>query len=343
MSNTPHLGLPLMAAAQAQKHVTHNEALFGLDALVHLAVLDRDLTTPPASPSNGARYIVTGAGVGAWAGKGGQIAVWQDGAWRFHAPGRGWLAYVIDEGALLGWDGAAWTDAIKTIAQFQDLTRLGLGTTADAVNPFSAKLNDALWTARAIAEGGTDDLRYKLNKESAARTLSLLFQDGYSGRAEMGLVGDDDFRIKVSPDGAVWKEALRIDRATGAVAFPAGSSAAGAGKNLVLNGNFAVNQRSYVSSAALAGGAYGHDRWKGGHRRCGIRLCRGQAGHDDHDLGRDPDPGRRGRERGGRLLCPVMGRDGGGARRDQRLPGLGRLCGEPDSCPGSKRWSTHHN
>ena len=30
---TPRSGLPLLAAAQAQKHVTHNEALLQLDAL----------------------------------------------------------------------------------------------------------------------------------------------------------------------------------------------------------------------------------------------------------------------------------------------------------------------
>ena len=58
MPTTPHLGLPLMAAAQAQKHVTHNEALALLDALVQCAVLDKDLATPPASPAEGARYIV---------------------------------------------------------------------------------------------------------------------------------------------------------------------------------------------------------------------------------------------------------------------------------------------
>jgi hypothetical protein len=34
MTVTPHLALPLMAAAQAQKHVTHNEALRLLDGLV---------------------------------------------------------------------------------------------------------------------------------------------------------------------------------------------------------------------------------------------------------------------------------------------------------------------
>ena len=45
-----HLLLPYLLAAQAQKHVTVNEALRLLDGLVQLAVLDRHLTAPPASP-----------------------------------------------------------------------------------------------------------------------------------------------------------------------------------------------------------------------------------------------------------------------------------------------------
>ena len=46
---TTHLLLPYILAAQAQKHITHNEALRILDGLVQLSVLDRDLTAPPGS------------------------------------------------------------------------------------------------------------------------------------------------------------------------------------------------------------------------------------------------------------------------------------------------------
>jgi hypothetical protein len=35
-----------------------------------------------------------------------------------------------------------------------------------------------------------------------------------------------------------------------------------AGVNLLLNSNFAINQRAYVSAANLASGSYGFDRWK---------------------------------------------------------------------------------
>ncbi len=48
--HTNHLSLPLIAAAQAQKHVTHNEALLALDSLVQIAVVDRR-AAPPIAPT----------------------------------------------------------------------------------------------------------------------------------------------------------------------------------------------------------------------------------------------------------------------------------------------------
>jgi hypothetical protein len=86
MTDTPHLTLPYMLAAQSQKHVTYNETLRALDAIVHLSVLDRDLATPPASPLDGQRYIPAASATGAWAGKSLNIAAFQDGAWMFHVP-----------------------------------------------------------------------------------------------------------------------------------------------------------------------------------------------------------------------------------------------------------------
>ncbi|KTS38110.1 hypothetical protein NS228_18110, partial [Methylobacterium indicum] len=180
---TANLSLPLMAAAQAQKHVTHNEALVGLDTLVQLAVLDKDLTAPPANPAEGDRYLIAGASpTGAWAGWAGRVVRYQDGAWRSFPPRPGWLAFVADEVDLYTFTGVAWASFRSTLTVLQNLTRLGIGTTADAANPFAAKLNKALWTALTAAEGGTGDLRYTLNKQAAGNTLSLLFQSGFSGR-----------------------------------------------------------------------------------------------------------------------------------------------------------------
>ena len=64
MSDTPLLALPLLEASQAQKHVTHNEALLLLDAMVHLAAISRALAAPPASPGDGDRYLVAASATG---------------------------------------------------------------------------------------------------------------------------------------------------------------------------------------------------------------------------------------------------------------------------------------
>jgi hypothetical protein len=231
---TPNLTLPYIDISEAQREVVHNSAIRGLDALVHLAVLDRDLASPPGSPSDGQRWIVAASPTGAWAGHALAIAAWQDGAWRFYAPRLGWLVYVVDEGRILSWSGTAWVDALSMVTVLQNLALLGIGTTADATNPFSAKLNNALWTAKTVAEGGDGNLRAKMSKESAAKTLSLLMQNNFSGRAEIGLTGDDDFHFKVSPDGTTFAEAIVIDKTTAQARFSVGSAAAPA---ITFNGD----------------------------------------------------------------------------------------------------------
>jgi hypothetical protein len=123
---------------------------------------------------------------------------------------------------LLLYDGSAWRDAGLALRALQNLELLGLGTTADAGNPLSAKLNAALFAAKSVTEGGSGDLRFTLNKSASGNTVSQLYQTNWSGRAETGLTGDDHFRVKVSSDGATWKDAIDIDPATGQLATPHG-------------------------------------------------------------------------------------------------------------------------
>ena len=210
LDHTPVCHLPYILPAQAQKHVTHNEALSKLDVLVQLSVMDRDLTAPPPSPADGDCYIVAGSPSGDWSGHAGEIAHRLDGAWEFITPATGWIAWVIDEAMAVTWTGSAWATLQSAITTLQNLALIGIGTTADATNPFSAKLNKALWTAKTAAEGGDGDLRYTLNKETAADVLSLLMQRGFSGRAEIGLIGDDMLTLKVSGNGSNWVTALTV-------------------------------------------------------------------------------------------------------------------------------------
>ncbi len=125
MANTANLALVYLEAAQSQKHVTVNDALSGLDTLVQLAVLDRDLTAPPGSPAEGDRYLVAAGATGAWVGQAGKIASWQAGAWIFRTPRNGWKAWVVDEALPVFYDGGAWTHTLK--ARESDVAKAPLG------------------------------------------------------------------------------------------------------------------------------------------------------------------------------------------------------------------------
>ena len=212
MSDTPMLGLPLLSAAQAQKHVTHNEALLKLDALIHLSVISRSLAAPPAA-ADGDRYLVAASPSGAWAGQQGLLALAQGGGWVFITPRKGWRLWVESESKLLAFDGTLWREPF-TITDLANIVRLGVNATADDVNRL------AISSAASLFNHAGSDHRLKLNKNAAGDTASLLYQTNWSGRAEMGLTGSEDFRINVSGDGAAWKTALVIDRASGAVSLP---------------------------------------------------------------------------------------------------------------------------
>ena len=214
MSHTsPRLSLPFIQPAQAQKHVTHNEAVRALDLLVQLSFEDDALSAPPAAPSEGECYIIASGATGSWSGQEGMIAAYLDGAWQFHAPRAGWRGYVLARAALVVFDGSDWQGISPSAVQGAEL--IGLGMQANASTPFAAKLNAALWSALYTADGGTGSLIQTLNKESAGSDAGLILQDNFQTRALIGLFGDNHLRFAVTPDGATFHDALRVDPATG--------------------------------------------------------------------------------------------------------------------------------
>ncbi len=197
--NTPRLGIPMLAAAQAQKHVTHNQALQKLDALVQLSVLSRTTTAPPSSLNEGDAYIVATGATGNWVGHDNEIAVVDGGQWSFVVPGPGWIAYVIDEDLPYRFL-AAWAQ----LPLSETAGRLGVNATPDNTNRLSVSAAATLLNHEGAGH------QVKVNKAMATDTASLLFQTDWSGRAEMGTAGGDDFEIKVSPDGSNWTSALTV-------------------------------------------------------------------------------------------------------------------------------------
>ncbi len=101
---------------------------------------------------------------------------------------------------------------------------VGIGTAADPSNPLSVYGPSALFNGV--------NFNVTVNKAAAGDTASFIFEDGFSGRAQIGLCGDDNFRFKVSTDGSSWTTGIEIDAATGAPSF--------------------ANQRTAISDAAYS-------------------------------------------------------------------------------------------
>ena len=108
MSGTARLGLRFLSAGQAQKEVTHNEALQTLDALVAGAVEERPRADPPTAPAVGACYIVGSAPTGEWAGKPQYLAAFTSAGWRLLPPVEGMTLFVRSEALSAVYREGAW-------------------------------------------------------------------------------------------------------------------------------------------------------------------------------------------------------------------------------------------
>lgn len=155
MADTTNLTLPLLAASQAQKHVTVNEALTRLDGMVQLTLRSRSLTTPPATVLEGECFGVPAGAINDWAGHDGEVAQFANGGWVFTSPARGWRAFVSDTGSLDLHDGTGW------VAGGQSASPGGAGVqlrTVEADIPISAGPTVAtglVFPPRAIVLGVT--------------------------------------------------------------------------------------------------------------------------------------------------------------------------------------------
>lgn len=264
MDTTPNLSLPYLFASQAQKHVTHNEALTILDAVIHAYVVSHDETSPPPSPADGERYLLPSGVTDLWQGHENALAAWQDGVWNFHSPSTGWVVWVSGENCLKVFDGSQWVIATGSGQSANTAALFGINTTADIDNKLAVKSPNTL-----LSHDGSDH-RVKINKADSADTASLLFQSNWQGHAELGLTGDDDYHLKVSQDGSTWFNALIVDNSSGEVCLPQTDNE----NNLLINGDFAINQRSF-SGGALNLGDFGYDRWKAISNGCIVSATNG--------------------------------------------------------------------
>jgi len=110
-SNTPRLGLPYLAAGQAQKHVTLNGALADLDGLVQTVVVSRSLAVPPTAPLDGQIWLVPPQPTGTdWTGLTDRLVRYEAGNWSTLPMVEGHLVYVADEKTLVLFGAGGWID-----------------------------------------------------------------------------------------------------------------------------------------------------------------------------------------------------------------------------------------
>jgi hypothetical protein len=163
LSFGPNLGL-LVNGALGEEHYDELMAMFrGLDCLIKCTALDKDLTAPPGSPSDGNTYLVAASATGAWATHDNKIARWSSvlSAWEFFTPKEGWETYVADENAMYRFNGTTWfrEDAqVITLVCGDETTAITAGTDKIKLRvpfPFEVwAIRASLSTAQATDGGG---------------------------------------------------------------------------------------------------------------------------------------------------------------------------------------------
>jgi hypothetical protein len=82
VTTSTKLGIPYIASQQASPEITHNVALYMIEALLR-GVKAQQNAPPGGTPADGDTYLVGTAGSGAWSGKNNLVAIWVSNAWRF--------------------------------------------------------------------------------------------------------------------------------------------------------------------------------------------------------------------------------------------------------------------
>jgi hypothetical protein len=213
MTDTPRLGLPVIEAAQAQKHVTHNEALALLDTLVQLAVESRTLTAPPASPADGNCYIPAAGASGDWSGWDGTLAVYSGGGWIRIVPKSGIKAWVRNERLTVTYEDNVWRDGIALTAfggrvtlraKEEELTLTGAFVeTADAA--FIPDRAIVLGVASRTTEAITGATSYGVGVSGEADKFGGLLGIA-AGSTNIGVIGSTAFyadtKVRVTANGS---------------------------------------------------------------------------------------------------------------------------------------------
>jgi len=210
---SPALDLPYIMPAQALSYITHNEALRVLDVHVQTRVVSRTLSGPPETSEDGETYIVPDP-QGQWPAPPASVLRYQDGGFQSYAPYAGWLVWLEDENQYLHFDGQAWQAFEQGGVDLSSLTQLGINATSDETNRLAIRSDAVLFNHAGASH------RCVVNKSRAEETASFIFQSDFQGFAEFGLLGNNDFALKMSENGADFKEVFHVDAASANLRLP---------------------------------------------------------------------------------------------------------------------------
>ena len=277
---TPRLGLPFIIASQAQKHITHNEALRDLDVLVHLTVEDNTITTPPADASDGQCYVVADGATGDWSGRATQIAVRKDQAWHFYIPKEGWTCWLRSRNAMMVFEGFGWIDIISPNAQRgQSAYELAQAEGFEGtVQEWLASLKGADGAAGANGQDGQDGVNGADGADGAAG------RDGADGKSAYEIAVENGY----SGTQAEWLASLRgADGANGADGQNGTNGTDGQdgsdGKSayqLAVDAGFSGTLTEWLTSLNGTDGTDGVDGANGIHGMDGLNGIDGKSAYD---------------------------------------------------------------
>lgn len=154
MSDTLRLGLPLLDAAQAQKHVTVNEALARLDALAAGRVETAGQSTPPGS-TDGTAHIIGAGATGAWAGQDNAVALASNGGWVFLAPWEGLTLWNRATATTERWRNGAWHSGETAASPGGGATATAVAEIDHALTSGTTSTTAALIPDKAVVTGVT--------------------------------------------------------------------------------------------------------------------------------------------------------------------------------------------
>lgn len=199
---SPVLGLTELASGQAIPETNVNERgrwweFFATGG----GIEDRDLATPPGSPSDGDAYLVAASATGAWAGQDGNIALRINTAWAFVAPAEGMQLYVRDENQRIIYDGSAWVTPASTgggVSETQPGEQISGFIASPSNKDYRITLNMAhagtITATTTRSASGTCTATFKVNSTAlggTANSVSSTEQERTHSSSNTFVAGDD--------------------------------------------------------------------------------------------------------------------------------------------------------